>query len=122
MSIINLPASVLGLSTARLLPRRGMPGGTTGQVTTTSPRNATVAASSGLALAYNVARQGSSWVNDGTIGIYLGLGVAAVVGKDIYLGPGGGSWDGQIGPLVFIGNVYAIAISGSSNNLCVTEV
>lgn len=87
-----------------------------------SQTSATVGASSAQVVAANTGQSGSSFVNDGTVGIYLGLGQAAVVGQGIYLAPGGGSWDGRISGMTWIGAVYAIAVSGSSNNLCVVTV
>jgi len=91
-------------------------------VTSSSPRTFTVTSSSQLVLAANPARAGLSVINDSGVEIYLGLAQAAAVGSDISLYPGGGSWDGRVSQLVWTGAVYAIAASGSSNNLCVVEV
>lgn len=96
-------------------------GGTVDALADTSPVAITVGSSSAKVLAARPGRMGSSWVNASTAAITLGLGADAVAGSGIYLAPNGGAWDGMIGPLVWVGSVFAVA-SGSGNQLCIVEV
>lgn len=68
----------------------------------------------------NPRRRGSTWMNNGTSVISLGLGSAApVVGRGITLQPNGGSWDGRISGVVFRGSVFAISSSAAGQLSCV---
>jgi hypothetical protein len=91
-------------------------------LTATSPNGVEVGEASAEILKANETREGHTYVNASSSAIYLGLGKAAVVGKGIYLGAGGGSWDGLVGHTIWLGSVFAIAVSGSANKLTVVEV
>lgn len=70
----------------------------------------------------NTARLGSEWVNASSNAIWLALGRVATIGSgDVYLAPGGGSWNGMIGGKVWVGSVSAIAAAGSKNKMTCAE-
>jgi hypothetical protein len=68
----------------------------------------------------NENRNGLEIVNVSANSIYLTCGGAASSEEGIFLAASGGSWNGQIGPMVWAGSVFGIA-SGNSN-VTVTEV
>ena len=80
---------------------------------------ATVGASSAIAVQANGARRWLVVTNTSANVIWLGLGVAAVVGSGIYLPAGAGYIFDHTNP--WVGAVYAIA-SGAGSNLAITEV
>jgi hypothetical protein len=86
-------------------------------VAVTGAGQATVGVASGLVAAANAARRSLVLTNDSDAAIYLGYGVAAVVGSGVRLNAAGGS----VEVMPFAGAVYAIA-GGANKNLCVVEV
>lgn len=87
-------------------------------VAPTSPRSVNVAGASVQVLAANPNRKGLSIVA-GAAAVSLGLGAVAIVGDDITLAANG-SWDGMIGPVLWRGEVTAIA--GEATKIAVVEV
>jgi len=69
----------------------------------------------------NENRSGSQYVNASAFPVYLQLGKAAVAEEGIFLVKEGGSWNGMIGPLVWTGKVFGIAVGGEAP-LTVIEV
>lgn len=63
----------------------------------------------------NSSRNGLEIVNEGANSIYLNLGKAAVSEEGIFLGASGGSWNGMVGPMVWVGSVFGIAASAETN-------
>lgn len=95
-------------------------GGITSARTSEDPRTISVAVASTSVLPENLERKGLSVVNDSAATIYLGLGKAAVLHNDIVLLPGG-SWNGRLSEILWLGEVNAIATVAASS-LCVVEV
>lgn len=91
-----------------------------GSETAEDERHIEVETTTTVVLPANPARKGLSIVNDSSASIYVSLGNAAVLHRDIYLAPAG-SWDGRISGRVWLGSVNAIAAVAKSN-LCVVEV
>lgn len=79
-----------------------------------------ITSTSSIILPSNSRRLGLSIVNSGAAAVYLGLGNVAISGQGIYLAANGGSWDGRISDLVWMGNVSAICATTST--LTVLEV
>jgi hypothetical protein len=89
-----------------LVRRTGNGTGTTG---------ITVPTTGTLLLPPNEGRVGMNWVNSGANAIAICLSDAARAGfPALWLGPNGGSWDGRFGAVTWCGNVFAVAITGSS--------
>lgn len=84
----------------------------------TTSASSTVTTSSALITSTSTTRQYLRISNDGANTVYLGLGVAAAVGKGIYI-PATGSY--EMNPLnLFKGTIYAISVTGNSN-VTITE-
>ena len=84
--------------------------------------NVEVEKTSTKVVAANENRNGLELVNESTAAIYLSLGTkAAEEKKGIFLAKEGGSWNGQVGPIVWTGEVLAISPSAKSI-LTVVEV
>lgn len=76
--------------------------------------NATVAITNTVVVAVNTARKYLCLVNSGSNPVFLGLGVAAVADKGVYLAPNGGSFEVNLDNL-FVGAINGISVGGSSN-------
>lgn len=82
-------------------------------------------AAAAVVLLANNRRLGCSIINKGTAGVTLYLckpgDVPSGAQAQIWVGPGGGAWDGRLGNLLWCGNVSAVS-DGATGNLAVTEV
>jgi hypothetical protein len=83
--------------------------------------NVEVEETSTSVVAQNLNRNGLEIINASTHSIYLGLGKAAESEKGIFLSAAG-SWNGQVGSMVWTGSVTAIAIGAAKQKLTVVEV
>jgi hypothetical protein len=90
-------------------------------VVTQTSGGASVTTASTALLASNATRKGSLFVNTGTAGVTLKLGATATAKTGVWLAPGGGSWDGLVGTVLWTGAVDAISDSGT-NVVTVVEV
>lgn len=68
-----------------------------------------------LLLPANEARMGSTWVNSGTFPVIIYLSDQQRAGVPaVWLGAGGGTWDGRFGDLPWVGNQFAVGQGGTT--------
>ena len=79
---------------------------------------ALTAATNTVLLPINEARLGLQIVNSGTAAVTLYLGALGEIGvralPQLWIGAGGGSWDGMLSETIWCGNICAVAGAGGS--------
>src|SRR5512133_3637925 len=101
-------------------PANPLPVGLDQPITPTSTVVA-VGVATAEALAANANRKYVLLVNDSDTTVYLGLGVAAVVGQGIRLSANGGSLELDAGSGWYVGAINAIHGGTGAKNLLITE-